>query len=503
MPYDTSRSKDRPGTGANADQAAYDGSLPRPSADGHAPLSSGVATGLALLEDAVGKIGAAIDEAGPEESAHLAELLAPLARALDAAVSRAAGQAAVAIDGERHEHSTPAKWLAAATRVDPGVARAMLADHRFLADYPHLQVARRHGGVSWQHVGVIRRIVSVYPWRIAAFASVEEQFATFACTAAPAALRQVLATWAESVDDLQGAQLPDRAWSERSLDLFEVRDGWVLRGGLSRTDGALLAGVLHEIVNAIDRSSGALGVGASDAGPSATSKRADALVQLARWATDQRLPILREGDPDTCGQLLSSEASLRARPLVVIPSHHLAPHQLPSSLLNMADSGSAPDGRPESAPCRPQSVGTSPVSEIDAALAAVSIPGPVRWYAGVHRGTLNDRDTQLLLCDSAIARLITTPDGLPLDLGRQARVVSSGLRTALIARDGGCVIPGCPTSSAWCDAHHIVPWTEGGSTTPANLSLVCGAHHRALHCGHWTISAENGIPIARPTPRRE
>jgi hypothetical protein len=46
----------------------------------------------------------------------------------------------------------------------------------------------------------------------------------------------------------------------------------------------------------------------------------------------------------------------------------------------------------------------------------------------------------------------------PLDIGRATRVVPSGLRRALVRRDGHCAFPGCTLPAAWCDAHHVSPW---------------------------------------------
>jgi hypothetical protein len=39
-------------------------------------------------------------------------------------------------------------------------------------------------------------------------------------------------------------------------------------------------------------------------------------------------------------------------------------------------------------------------------------------------------------------------------------------------------------------AHHIVHWSDGGSTVPANLVLLCPHHHRALHHGEVAIEGD-------------
>jgi Domain of unknown function (DUF222)/HNH endonuclease len=75
------------------------------------------------------------------------------------------------------------------------------------------------------------------------------------------------------------------------------------------------------------------------------------------------------------------------------------------------------------------------------------------------------------------------PATQPLEVGRATRVVSPAQRTALVVRDGGCVVPGCDRPPGWCEAHHLRPWLHGGPTDLANLVLLCRAHHRAVHEG--------------------
>jgi Domain of unknown function (DUF222)/HNH endonuclease len=78
----------------------------------------------------------------------------------------------------------------------------------------------------------------------------------------------------------------------------------------------------------------------------------------------------------------------------------------------------------------------------------------------------------------------------PLDVGRTTRVVQPAQRTALAVRDGGCVFPACDRPLAWCEAHHLVHWLDGGPTDLDNLVLVCRAHHRAVHEGGWQLQRQ-------------
>ncbi|TCM45093.1 HNH endonuclease [Kribbella sp. VKM Ac-2568] len=103
-----------------------------------------------------------------------------------------------------------------------------------------------------------------------------------------------------------------------------------------------------------------------------------------------------------------------------------------------------------------------------------------------------------LACDAGVIPIVLGSNSQPLDVGREERFVTSAIRTALIKRDGGCVI--CKAPPPNCHAHHLVPWYEGGNTSLDNLVLLCGANHADVHAGHWTIGIAHGVVhVSRPT----
>ncbi len=75
--------------------------------------------------------------------------------------------------------------------------------------------------------------------------------------------------------------------------------------------------------------------------------------------------------------------------------------------------------------------------------------------------------------------VIRTSDGRPLAVGRRSRVIPNKLRRFILHRDGGCTCDGCP-SRYRLEVHHIVPWSEGGPTTPENLTTLCWFHHHVV-----------------------
>ncbi|MDW4809918.1 13E12 repeat family protein, partial [Escherichia coli] len=53
-----------------------------------------------------------------------------------------------------------------------------------------------------------------------------------------------------------------------------------------------------------------------------------------------------------------------------------------------------------------------------------------------------------LKADATLQAVLLAPSGAVLRLGRSVRCISHAQRVALLARDGGCVIPGCDVPSA-------------------------------------------------------
>jgi hypothetical protein len=89
----------------------------------------------------------------------------------------------------------------------------------------------------------------------------------------------------------------------------------------------------------------------------------------------------------------------------------------------------------------------------------------------------------MLLCDATVVPVIFDR-GQPIAVGDAAAIISPKVRTALIARDGGCRFPGCGAPASWCDAHHIIP---GYGNQVNDLVLLCRRCHRRLHHHHWRI----------------
>jgi len=93
---------------------------------------------------------------------------------------------------------------------------------------------------------------------------------------------------------------------------------------------------------------------------------------------------------------------------------------------------------------------------------------------------ISPREARRLACDADILPAVLGSDSQLLDLGRTTRLFSGDLRQAIVIRDRGCVFPGCHRDPRDCEAHHIKPWQDGGSTSFDNAALVCPTHHRLV-----------------------
>ena len=105
-------------------------------------------------------------------------------------------------------------------------------------------------------------------------------------------------------------------------------------------------------------------------------------------------------------------------------------------------------------------------------------------------GPINPETARRLACDAGVARIITGPSGLPLDVGREQRTATAGIRRAVEIRDRHCVFAGCDALPEWCDVHHVVHWAHGGPTSCHNGALLCERHHTSCHEGGFGIKRD-------------
>lgn len=115
---------------------------------------------------------------------------------------------------------------------------------------------------------------------------------------------------------------------------------------------------------------------------------------------------------------------------------------------------------------------------------------------------ISPKTAKRLSCDASLVTVLEDEQGRVLNIGRRTRTVPAAIGRALSLRDKTCRVPGC-CESRYVDAHHIEHWADGGETSLDNLVTLCRAHHRQLHQGNFTITAEktaNGQQLLFTTP---
>lgn len=95
----------------------------------------------------------------------------------------------------------------------------------------------------------------------------------------------------------------------------------------------------------------------------------------------------------------------------------------------------------------------------------------------IDRSELSPGELRRLCCDADLIPVVLGTSSEVLDVGRAARLVTPAIRLALAIRDKHCVFPGCHKPPGSCEAHHVVPWWQGGTTALSNLVLLCPHHH--------------------------
>ncbi len=128
-----------------------------------------------------------------------------------------------------------------------------------------------------------------------------------------------------------------------------------------------------------------------------------------------------------------------------------------------------------------------------------SLPRPGAGTVGTG-AAITAEAARRIACDAAVIPIVLGSQSEPLDIGRATRTIPTGIRRAVVARDIGCVHPGCTAPAAWCQTHHVKHWANGGSTSLNNLAMLCHHHHWVVHHEGWHIVFLKGIPHVIPPP---
>lgn len=135
---------------------------------------------------------------------------------------------------------------------------------------------------------------------------------------------------------------------------------------------------------------------------------------------------------------------------------------------------------------------------VDVQMLTAGGPGEV-----VGGGPLDATTVRRLLCDAAVHRVVTDGRSTILDYGTTTRTVPANLWSALVLRDRHCRHDGCDRPPEWCEAHHVIPVSEGGPTSLDNLVLKCSRHHHLGHLPGWQeeLAPDGTLVVTDPSGR--
>jgi hypothetical protein len=116
--------------------------------------------------------------------------------------------------------------------------------------------------------------------------------------------------------------------------------------------------------------------------------------------------------------------------------------QMADALVQLADNALASGDLPVLRTVKPHLIVTLDIEDL---LDPAKGPGAAQTGFGA---TISAARARWLACDATISRMVMGPDGLPLDVGREKRVVPPHIRRAVERRDRHCVFAGCGAPTA-------------------------------------------------------
>ena len=407
---------------------------------------------------------------GVEASAQLARV-SVLAAKLDAyRVSLVAAVDSSEVWRESNPNGTPASFLREQHVVDQRTAQSDLRAAKSFGRFPDLELACRAGRISREKVDAILAYGLRTAQREQALGEFISMFIDLAQRVTVSDLKRALELWADQVDPMATNNDEAQAHQRRELHVRRFGGGIKLDGFFGRDQGMKIIAALNGALELHRRHHPESKALAKDSRHAAehgnyllagatAAQRADAFIDAI---ID---PALESGALPTCG----------GAPANVCVTVHL------ERLAN---------------PTTPFDVTDVKAHFVDETLRHAS--AHARTPNGPGEMLISPTMAQQLSCDATVQRVVLSPAGKPLDIGRRTRVIPDQIRVALVIRDGGCAFPFCDRPPGWTEGHHVQHWSQGGATALDNLVLLCSRHHHQVHSDDIPIEFdENGFPRIR------
>ena len=377
---------------------------------------------------------------------------------------------------------TTAHFLAWACSMTPAVAREHVRVARALRSMPGTDALFAQGRLSYSKVREVTRLAGQVDESAVLELAVEMTASQLARTVS--AYRTAAGTRIRSV-------------RKRSFSATPTGDGMMrLSVCLPAEDAALVTAAVEAAARrgTSDRGDDPDPRGAAEgSAPAATSLRLD--VPAGTFPAIDRVQAL----VDVAASYLDTVPGEPSddHTLVIV---HVNADQLLGSVPAGTSSATRPHGdRAAPSPASPTAIGDA---ELEHVPAGTSPPATDRAQHPLRKGTcyveghgpIEAATAQRLACTARLVGAIVDHHGDVLSLGRSSRLATRAQRRALRVRDQGvCQFPGCH-QTRHLDAHHLVPWSQQGSTDIANMLLLCRRHHTMVHEGGLIVIRQAAGP---------
>jgi hypothetical protein len=97
-------------------------------------------------------------------------------------------------------------------------------------------------------------------------------------------------------------------------------------------------------------------------------------------------------------------------------------------------------------------------------------------------------------------RLITAPDGTVTHADPLIYKPTAAVARQVRLTHPTCTFPTCGMPSERCDLDHIIPFNQGGPTTPQNLHPACRRHHQLKTHAGWATTRDADATITWTAP---
>ncbi len=349
------------------------------------------------------------------------------------------------------------------------VSRETRTAKRLTGDLPALLDAARDARISWERVAFIaskvncrnREAIRAAQEALIALSDAEPSWAAFC------ALVSDLARYA----DPDGGHDPSEPTSR--LAMRRTGDQLLLDAVLTGSDGHSFEQLLEAHTDRLWRQ------WRSDSEtcpeitvPSRAQIRAQALVELVRRGSNAGPTTSRPAPPEL-NLIIDADRVDELDPLLDQALGRSSGSHQPSA-------GLPPHASPDARPCPSCRAGHSDVGTFGS-LPITTPNGTRAWFSA--------SEWELLTCNAHISETLLDQMGTPIAVRDRQRFPNRAMRRSLVARDSGCVFPGCEAPPGWCDAHHVIEYSANGRTVITNLALLCRHHHGVVHRTGWTMRA--------------